>query len=100
MERLDKLRDGTVPDVVTLWVNAESLSGLVTLANYDRPTNDNVMIPFASGCQSIWTIPFKEKYQELPKCVAGMMDPAVRKYLSSDLLSFSMPVKRFMKIEL
>ena len=35
-------------EVVVLWVNALSLSGLVTLANFDRSSNNNVMIPFAS----------------------------------------------------
>lgn len=46
-------------EVVNLWVDAVSLAGPVTLSNYDRPNNDNVAVPFASGCQSIWTSPIK-----------------------------------------
>jgi len=96
--RIGDLEDGIVPEVVVLWIDAVSLSGLVTLANFDRPTNDNVMIPFASGCQSIWTIPYREKFEKFPKCVVGTMDPAVRPYLPKEAMTFSLPVGRFMEM--
>ncbi len=82
-------------EIINLWVNALALTGLVTLANYDRATNNNVSIPFASGCQSMWTIPYKEKSKQTPKSVVGGMDPAMRKYISSETLLFSMPSERF-----
>jgi uncharacterized protein (DUF169 family) len=93
--RIEDLEDGIVPEVVVLWIDAVSLAGLVTLANYDRPTNNNVIIPFASGCQSIWTIPYKEKFEKLPRCVVGTMDPSARAYLPRDVVTFSMPAGRF-----
>ena len=99
LERIDNLEAYIIPEVITLWVDATSLSGLVTLANYDRPTNDNVLIPFASGCQSIWTIPYKEKIQNIPKCIIGLIDPAARLYLPhDDILSFSIPINRFIEL--
>ncbi|MCK9419543.1 MAG: DUF169 domain-containing protein [Nitrospirae bacterium] len=85
-------------EVVNLWVDAVNLAGLVTLSNYDRPNNDNVSVPFASGCQSIWTIPYKEKHAEESKGIVGCMDPAMRKYLPSDVVSFSVPTKRFVEM--
>src|SRR5574341_1218205 len=44
LERMADLKEGDQPEVVVLWIDALSLAGLVTLANYDRPTNDNVII--------------------------------------------------------
>jgi hypothetical protein len=98
LEQVERIEDGISIEVVSLWVDALSLSGLVTLANYDRRTNDNVVVPYASGCQSIWTIPYKEAFERSPKAVVGSMDPVVRHYLPADLLSFSMPANRFVEM--
>ncbi len=94
----DNIADNVAIEVVNLWINADSLSGLVTLANYDRPNNNNVIVPFASGCQSIWTIPYAEKDSKEPKCVVGCIDPAMRKHLPPDILSFAMPANRFVEM--
>ena len=95
---IDNIADNVAIEVVNLWINADGLSGLVTLANYDRPNNDNVVVPFASGCQSIWTIPYTEKGTKEPKCVVGCIDPAMRKHLPPDILSFAMPANRFVEM--
>lgn len=97
-ETVDNCTEAANIEVVNLWVDAVSLAGLVTLANYDHPTNDNVNVPFASGCQSIWTIPYKEKYADKPKGIVGCMDPAMRKHLPSDVVSFSVTAKRFVEM--
>ena len=96
--KVDKLNEIESPEVVTLWVSANSLSGLVTLANYDRETNDNVLIPFASGCQSVFTIPLQEKLRKSPKCVVGLVDPAVRRHVPSGTLSFAVAADRFLEV--
>ncbi len=90
--------DTAVVDVINLWIEADVLPDLVTLANFDRSSNDNAVIPFASGCQSVWTLPYKEKYAEKPRCVVGCMDPAMRKYLPGGVFSFSMPAERIIEI--
>jgi uncharacterized protein (DUF169 family) len=95
---IEDISDDVCIEVVVLWVNALSLSGLVTLANFDRSSNDNVVIPFASGCQSIWTIPYKEKRIKSPKAVVGCLDPAMRKHISPDTISFSLPSERFLEM--
>lgn len=96
--RLDGVPDDVEVEVVNLWLNAMALSALHALANYDRPTNDNVIMPFASGCQSIWTIPYKEKMKEIPKAVVGSLDPTVRQFLPGDVISFSAPASRFLEM--
>jgi len=98
LSRVDNLTDNDFPEVIVLWVNASTLTSLVTLANFDRTTNNNVIIPFASGCQSIWTIPYNEKHQDKPKAVVGLMDPSIRKLLPHDLVSFSVITSRFIEM--
>ena len=95
---LEHIEDHTRIEVVNYWVNPLSLSGLVTLSNFDSPENDNVTIPFASGCQSMWTIPYKERDKKHPKATIGALDPAMRKYIGADTLLFSVPANRFHKM--
>lgn len=97
-QRLDAMPDAVAVEVVNLWVGPASLSALLTLANYDRLTNDNVMMPFASGCQSIWTLPYKEKAARLPRAVAGSLDPTVRRFLPAGAMSFALPANRFVEM--
>ncbi len=96
--RLDQVQNGAAPEVINLWVSGDSLSALHTLANYDRAENDNVIMPFSSGCQSIWTLPYKEKGKELPKAVAGSLDPTVRPFLPQGAISFSTTAERLVEM--
>jgi hypothetical protein len=95
LSNIDEIEDGIDIEVVNYWVTPLSLSGLVTLSNFDSSENNNVIIPFASGCQSMWTIPYKEKMKEFPKATIGAVDPAMRKYIASDTILFSVPATRF-----
>lgn len=97
-QRLDLSPEDAEIEVVNLWVGAASLALLHTLANYDRSANDNVIMPFSSGCQSIWTLPYKEKAKANPKAVAGSLDPTARPFLTTDVISFSAPAIRFMEM--
>lgn len=96
--RLDGVPDDAEVEVVNLWVGVESLSSLHTLANYDRAANENVIMPFSSGCQSIWTLPYKEKESDEPRAVAGSLDPTVRRFLPTGTVSFSVPAARFLEM--
>jgi len=53
LSKLEQIEDNICIEVVNYWVNPLSLSGLVTLSNFDSPENNNVIVPFASGCQSM-----------------------------------------------
>jgi len=92
------IEDDAPIEVVNLWVGAGSLASLVTLANFDRETNDNVIVPFASGCQGLWTLPYKERLAAQPRAVIGGMDPTARGFLPDGLLVFSVPANRFMEM--
>ncbi len=94
LERIKDIKDGIEIEVVVLWVSALSIAGLTTLANFDRETNDNVLIPFGSGCQGIWTLP----YLEAEKAIIGYIDPSIRWKIPFNVLSFSVNSKRFVEM--
>ena len=100
MERLDNIDDSREVEVINLFpAGTTDLAKLVTLSSYDRMANaDNVLIPDASGCQSIFTTPYHEKFQENSKCIIGLMDPMARNYVPEDMMLFSIPSNRFVEM--
>lgn len=87
------------PVLICMYANPDQLSALVVLANYDRETNDNVMVPFASGCQSICLLPYEQREKSLPKAVIGMTDITARPIVPAETLSFTVPFKMFQEME-
>lgn len=96
---LDNLDKGEVPKTVIFLVNADQLSGLVTLASYDRRSRQNVVLNFGAGCHSVVLFALAEAETDDPKPVIGMTDPSARKHLDAGTLSFSVPYKRFLEME-
>jgi uncharacterized protein (DUF169 family) len=101
MKPLDEVTDNEIDEmaIVVFVVNADQLSALATLANFDRPTNDNVSTPFGSGCGSLVMQVLDQARAEMPKAVIGLTDITARKYLDKNELSFSVPFKRFLEME-
>lgn len=97
-KRWDKLDQQDEPEVVIFFVRPEILSGLFTLSNFDQVDPLGVITPFSSGCGSIIHYPWLEQQKENPKCVLGMFDPSARSYVPADVLSFAIPMKRFVKL--
>ncbi len=93
-KRWDQLDEGDDPNIVIFFATPDVLSGLFTLANFDR-VDDGVIAPFGSGCSSIVMHPFLEGEKEAPRCVFGIFDPSARPYVGSNILSFAVPMNRF-----
>ena len=76
---------------------------MVCLANYDRECNNNVITPFAAGCQSIGIYPFHQSTLEKPKAVIGLVDlnsrVKLKRQLKDDILSFAVPFAMFQEME-
>lgn len=91
------------PETVVFLANADQLSALVILANYAREGMENVIIPWAAGCQTIGILPFREAKSGKPRAVVGLTDISARKYvrtlLGSEYLSFGMPWEMFLEME-
>jgi hypothetical protein len=91
------------PQTVIFFANPDELSALVVLANYGRGDNENVIIPFAAGCQTIGIYPYREANIARPRAVVGLTDLSarvcIRKPLGDNLLSFAMPFTLFREME-
>lgn len=88
---------------ITFLVNPDQLSALVVLANYEGEHNENVIIPFAAGCQAIGICTWRENERESPRAVVGLTDLSARKHLrrqlGKDRMSFSVTPQRFQQME-
>ncbi len=91
------------PVVVTFIAQPHELSALVILANYRREGLENVIIPYAAGCQTIGVIPYREAASSSPRAVVGLTDISARLYLRGkipgDCFSLSVPWKMFLEME-
>lgn len=96
---LSRVTEEETPAAVVFLVTADQLSGLVTLANYDMPTQDNVQLRFGAGCVQAIRYAVSANQQGSPVCTVGLTDPSARKCTDPDLLSFSIPYHRFLEME-
>lgn len=92
---LDFLNENETPEIIIFLVNADQLSGLVTLANYATAGNDAVKILFGAGCAQTILYPLAEKNY----CYVGLTDPSARKFIDKNLLAFSASYEKFLQLE-
>lgn len=95
--------EGDPPRVVVFLADPDQLSALVILANYGRSGNENVIIPYAAGCQTIGIYPYREAESSSPRAVVGLTDISARLHLKRQLggnfFSFSIPWRMFLEME-
>lgn len=94
-KRWDLLLENDKPEVVIFFATPDVLSGLFTLAGYDREDMNGNFAPFGSGCASIIQYPLAESKQPNPRAVIGMMDVSARPFVQENVITFAVPFKRF-----
>jgi len=91
------------PVIIVFPVTPHQLSALVILANYGRESFENVIIPWAAGCQTIGIFAYKEAKSTPQRAVIGLTDISarknVRKQLGDNLLTFAVPFEMFLEME-
>jgi uncharacterized protein (DUF169 family) len=99
----DLVSDDEKPEVIVFLGDMDQISALTILANYGRGDNENVIFPYAAGCQSMGIYPFREARSERPRAVLGLNDisarVAIKQLLTEDLMSFAMPLSLFREME-
>ena len=94
-KRWDKFTAGEQPLVAIFFAEPDVLSGLFTLANFDRADSLGVITPMGAGCASIINYPMEESRSRNPRCILGMFDVSARPFIPDNKLTFSVPVKKF-----
>jgi len=91
------------PEVIVFLGDMDEISALTILANYHRDDNENVIFPYAAGCQSIGIYPYQEAKSEKPRAVLGLSDisarVALKRLLKADVMSFAVPFRLFQEME-
>ncbi|MBN1957403.1 MAG: DUF169 domain-containing protein [Desulfuromonadales bacterium] len=95
--------DVETPVSVVFFSDPDQFSAIGVLANYSFPGNDNVIFPFAAGCQAIGLYSYREAESERPRAVAGPMDLSARLYLrqqfGAHVMSMALPWQMFLTME-
>jgi hypothetical protein len=97
-KRWDMLEDSDNPEVAIFFSPPDVLSGLFTLANFDEVEPNRVFAPFAAGCGSIVHYPYLEKDSDRPRGVLGMFDVSARPCVPLEVLTFSIPMNKFISM--
>lgn len=92
------------PQTILFFVNPDQLSALTVLANYARGDNENVIMPYAAGCQNIGIYPYREARSDRPRAVVGLTDLSARVYVRKQLgdanfMTFAAPLALFEEME-
>jgi hypothetical protein len=97
-KRWDQFKENEQPVVVIFSAEPDVLSGLFTLANFDRSDSLGVIAPMGAGCASIINYPMEESRSTDPRCILGMFDISARPFMPVRELTFSIPIKKFEKM--
>jgi uncharacterized protein (DUF169 family) len=92
------------PQVVIFFGTPDQISALTVLANYGRGDNQNVIVPYAAGCQTIGIYPYREALSVKPRAILGLTDLSARLYVRKQLgdphlLTFAAPFQLFEEME-
>lgn len=96
---LEQVSVNEQPQCIVFFVNADQLSALVMFANYDKPSKDNAILYSAAGCHQTVLEAIAQNYLDNPKAIVGLTDISARRFVDKDLLTFSLPYKRFVELE-
>jgi hypothetical protein len=84
--------------LIIFFANADQLSALVVMADYNRGTNQSVVAPFGAACQSI-LFGYAEAKKKNSRGVIGFFDISQRSVIDREILTFTVPFRMFQEME-
>jgi uncharacterized protein (DUF169 family) len=94
----EQITEQDEPALIVFFANADQLSALVVMADYNRGTNQSVTAPFGAACQSI-LFGYAEAKKENPRGVIGFFDISKRSIVEREILTFTVPFRMFQEME-
>jgi uncharacterized protein (DUF169 family) len=94
----EQLTEQDDPELIIFFANADQLSALVVMADYNRGTNQSITAPFGAACQSI-LFGYAEAKKENPRGVIGFFDISQRSVIDREILTFTVPFRMFQEME-
>jgi uncharacterized protein (DUF169 family) len=94
----DQVTEQDKPELIVFFTNADQLSALVVMADYNRGNNQSVTAPFGAACQSI-LFGYAETKKEHPRGVIGFFDISQRQAVDRETLTFTVPYRMFKEME-
>ncbi|HYW94428.1 MAG TPA: DUF169 domain-containing protein [Bacteroidales bacterium] len=94
----EQLTEQDEAELIVFFVNADQLSALVVMSDFNRGTNMSVTAPFGAACQSI-LFGFSEAKKENPASVIGFFDISKRSIVDRETLTFTVPYNMFREME-
>lgn len=94
----DQVTEQDEPELIIFFVNADQLSALAVMADYNRGTNQSITSPFGAACQSI-LYGYAEAKKEHPGAVIGFFDISQRSAVDRETLTFTVPYRLFQEME-
>ena len=85
-------------ELIVFFANADQLSALVVMADYNRGSNQSVAAPFGAACQSI-LFGYAEAKKENPRGVIGFFDISKRSIVDRETLTFTVSYRMFQEME-
>ncbi|MFC1833848.1 DUF169 domain-containing protein [Thermodesulfobacteriota bacterium] len=95
---LDQFASSEDPELVIFFARPEVMGGLLGLATFVTNDFEAVSTPFGSGCSQLVSWPFKFIRDGKPKAVMGAWDPADRKFLKTDEITFTVSLGMFLSM--
>jgi len=72
------------------------LSGLFNLNCLDSTAEDAVIAPFGAGCTNLIYYPCRKQLNGRRRAVIGLMDPSAGRCTKADLVTFAIPITKFL----
>ena len=85
------------PELIVFFANADQLSALVVMADFNRGTNQSTTAPFGAACQPI-LFGLAEAKKDNPSGVIGFFDISKRSIVDREILTYTVPFKMFQEM--